>query len=100
MRNTYSNFVRYELPVFSTQDLRELEHMTNNLHKELYRTTRTTDVLYTYARLSAIRAEILIRDCLLNDPSSDELIALKDTMLDDFQIREAIDIVLLRRGIL
>ena len=99
MAEEYSEFVRFELRLFSTEDLRELEQLTRNLYKGLAQTTKTTDTVYTHARWSAIRAELLIRDCNLKDVATDELHTLKKTMPDDIQIHEAIDLVLLRRGI-
>lgn len=99
MAEEYSEFVRFELPLFSTEDLRELEQITRNLYKGLAQTSKTTDTVYTHARWTAIRAELLIRDCNLKDVATDELHTLKKTMPEDIQIHEAIEIVLLRRGI-
>ena len=99
MAEEYSEFVRFELPLFSTEDLRELEQLTRSLYKELAQTSKITQTVYTHARLTAIRSELLIRDCILKDVASDELYRLKKTMPDDIQIHEAIELVLLRRGI-
>lgn len=100
MEPSYSKFVLFELPRMTQQDLVDLEHTMYEIYRDLCKTSQTTKTLYIHAQLAAVHSEILIRDCKLSDITSDELHSLQETMVEDIQIQDAVDIVLMRRGIL
>lgn len=100
--NSHSDFIRFGLPACKISDLETLQTLLTTEHTRLFSLELLTEeasisIIHIYSRLSAVKAELIIRKKDLNSLTNEELLQ-KDDGGDAYE-REAIDLVLLRRGI-